>query len=456
MNTILALSMAAALVAAGGGVASAQSSAPAKPVMPQVCATCHQPQAGSVRGLFENVAFKSGSLQLRIDAHTEIVRFDPQSLKVVDSGATKPTEALRDIAKGREARIEYAEQDGQKIATLIAFKGPVQVPADRLIGYAEVERLVALGPEKGQYTLIDSRPPARVQEGTIPTAINLPYPAFDKFVDRLPQDKDRLTIFFCQGVTCVMSPNSLKRAEALGYTRVRVYREGYPEWSEKNIGVIAALDLKAAWLDKQVAHVLVDVRPAASAREGHIPGAVSLPLSQVPGALARLPDPKLKAPIVVYDVDGSTAARTAATLIKAAGQKNVTIVDGGIDAWKSAQLPLDSTEPRTTIAYAPKPRPGSLPADEFVRIAKAPPADVIILDVRNADEAKAGMIHGAKLMPEDQVAARLAELPKDKRIVTHCTSGVRAEMAYHRLKEAGYQVAFVNADVAVKKDGSLS
>ena len=52
---------------------------------------------------------------------------------------------------------------------------------------------MALGPEKGDYTLIDSRPLPRVQEGTIPTAINLPYPAWDKFVDRLPKDKNRLT-----------------------------------------------------------------------------------------------------------------------------------------------------------------------------------------------------------------------------------------------------------------------
>ena len=53
-----------------------------------------------------------------------------------------------------------------------------------------------------------------MQEGTIPTAINLPYPAWDKFVDRLPADKSRFT-FFCQGVTCMMSPNSLQKAEAL-------------------------------------------------------------------------------------------------------------------------------------------------------------------------------------------------------------------------------------------------
>ena len=56
----------------------------------------------------------------------------------------------------------------------------------------------------------------------------------------------------------MMSPNSLQKAEALGYTNVKVYREGYPEWPEKNVGVIAAPHLKEAWIDKDIPHVLVD------------------------------------------------------------------------------------------------------------------------------------------------------------------------------------------------------
>ncbi len=49
----------------------------------------------------------------------------------------------------------------------------------------------------------------------------------------------------------------------------------------------------------------------------------------------------------------------------------------------------------------------------------------------------------------------MAEVPKVKRIVTHCLTGIRAEMAYHKLKEAGYNVSFLNADIDVAKDGSF-
>jgi len=434
----------------------AQAPAPAaKPTIPQICTTCHKAEPGNLRGVFENVAFKSQAIQLKIDANTEIVRFDPKTLKVVDAGAAKPVDALRDIPKNKEARIEYVEKDGAKVATLISFKGPIQLPADKLTSYDEVRRLVTLGPDKGGYTLIDSRPLPRVQEGTIPTSINLPYPAFDKFVDRLPKDKDRLTIFFCQGITCVMSPNSLKKAQALGYTNLKVYREGYPEWLEKDIGVVAAPHLKEAFVDKGIPHVLVDARPAATAGEGFIPGAVSVPPSRVNEALATMPPAKLAAPIMVYDGDNGASAMIVAKAIKASGQKNVTVVGGGFDGWRAANLPVATGPLATKVAYVPKPRAGSIPNDEFLALVKARPADVVILDVRNTDEANAGMIKGAVLIPDEELAARMGELPKDKRIVTHCSTGVRAEMAYHKLKDAGYKAGFVYAELDIAKNGDV-
>jgi rhodanese-related sulfurtransferase len=443
-----------AVVALAASTASAQP--PAKPTIAQVCTTCHQAAAGELRGVFENVAFKSKSIQLKIDASTEVVGFDEATLQVQDGGAAKSAAAMRDIAKGKEARVVYTEKDGVKRATLVSFKGPIKIAPDKLIAYEEVARLVALGPDKGKYTLIDSRPLPRFQEGTIPTAINLPYPAFDKLVDRLPKDKSRLTIFFCQGVTCMMSPNSLRKAEALGYTNLRVYREGMPEWAQRNVGVVNAAALKDAWIDKQIPHVLIDVRPAVVARESFIAGAVSVPVSQVPSVLASLPDAKLKAPIFIYDGDGGTAAKLAASLVHGAKQINVNVLAGGIDAWKAAGYAVAAGTPSTAVAYAPKPRPGQISITEFVKLASNTPADVLILDVRNTDEANAGTIKGAVLIPDEEIATRYTELPKDKRIVAHCSTGVRAEMTYHKLKDKGFNVAFVKGDLTVERTGKFT
>jgi rhodanese-related sulfurtransferase len=454
---MLIIAVSLALGAASAVAAGQTPAAPAaKAQMAQVCGNCHTVGANELRGGFENVAFKSKSIQLKIDANTEIIHFDPATLKVVDVDKVGNGEMLRDIAKGREARIEFAEKDGVKSATLISFKGPVKIAPEKQVTYEQVLAIVEEGPQS-KTLLVDSRPLPRFQDGTIPGAINLPYPAFDKFVDRLPKDKATPIIFFCQGVTCMMSPNSLRRAEALGYTNARVYREGVPEWQERNVGVTTASAVKAAFIDKDIPHVLVDVRPASTvARDGFIPGAVNVPVSQVPAALATLPPARMKAPILVYDGDGGTAARMSALKIHEAGQVDVNVVTGGFDAWKAAGNKVATGAPATKIAYAPKPRPGELSIAEFKEIATKMPADVLILDVRNQDEANAGMLKGAMLVPDEDLLARMGEVPKDKRIVTHCSTGVRAEMAYHKLKDKGYKVAFLNADIDIKKNGNFT
>jgi hypothetical protein len=132
MNHKLIIAISLAL---GVGATSAWADAPAaaaKPRMPQVCGACHTVGPDELRGTFENVAFKSKSIQLKIDNSTEIVRFDEATLKVVDGGAPQPGETLRDVAKGREARIVFVEKDGVKTATLISFKQPVKIAPEKL------------------------------------------------------------------------------------------------------------------------------------------------------------------------------------------------------------------------------------------------------------------------------------------------------------------------------------
>ncbi|HEX4943491.1 MAG TPA: rhodanese-like domain-containing protein [Usitatibacteraceae bacterium] len=450
---ILATLLAVALAPA----AWAQSPAAAeKPTISKPCLNCHKASPGELQGAFENVAFKSQAIQLKIDAATEIVKFDPATIKVTDAGIAKPAEALYDIRKGHEARIAFVEKDGVKTATAIWFKGPIKIAPEKLAKFDEVAALVAKGPEAGNFVLVDSRPLPRVQEGTIPGSVNLPFTTkgFDALAaEKLPADKSKAIIFFCQGITCMLSPNSLRRAEALGYTNVKVYREGWPEWTQKKVGVLAGAHLKEAWIDKDMPHVLIDARPAAEAKAGFIAGAVTITPAQVKSALAKFPDKALKAPIMVYDGGAGKAAMEVASAITKAGYPNVNVVTGGFDGWKAAGYPVAAGTPAAKVAYAPKPRPGDIGIEAFRKLVKGTPPDTLILDVRNQDEANAGMIKGAKLVPDEEILARLAEIPKDKRIVAHCSTGVRAEMTYHKLKEKGYNVAYVKADIEIDKSG---
>jgi rhodanese-related sulfurtransferase len=61
-----------------------------------------------------------------------------------------------------------------------------------------------------------------------------------------------------------------------------------------------------------------------------------------------------------------------------------------------------------------------------------------VLDVRSPEEFVAGHVPGAVNVPYDQVATRLAEVPRDKDVVLYCRSGRRAGIAAQVLAQNGY------------------
>jgi hypothetical protein len=183
--------------------AAAVAAPQAKPTIAKICTNCHQAEPGNLRGNFDLVAYQNQSIQMKIDDVTEILRFDPKTLivKNVKPDPDNPSEPLRVIKKGKEIRVEYTEKNGIKFAALVSAKPAIKVKADMLVSTADMEKLVAQGPEKGKYLLVDARPAPRFMEGAMPTAINIPFPAFEKNIDKLPKDKNALIIYYCQGVT---------------------------------------------------------------------------------------------------------------------------------------------------------------------------------------------------------------------------------------------------------------
>lgn len=203
ISSAIALVAGAALSLSSAGAFAQEKAAPqAKPTVAKVCGNCHQPEPGNLRANFDSVAYKTQSIQVKIDEATVILRFD-DNLKVANmqAPADAPDQPLRALKKGKEVRIEYTEKDGKKFATRVVAKPPIKVAPEKQVKTEDVERLVAEGMETGKYMLIDARPLPRFQDGSIPTAINIPFPAFDKMKDRLPQDKATLIVYYCQGVT---------------------------------------------------------------------------------------------------------------------------------------------------------------------------------------------------------------------------------------------------------------
>ncbi len=207
-------------------------------------------------------------------------------------------------------------------------------------------------------------------------------------------------------------------------------------------------------MDKDIPTVLIDLRPPKEAEKSHIHDAVSIPSKEIEGAKDKFPADK-SAPIILYAADTLSAAKVY-KVVRGWGYGNTSVLEGGLDLWKKLGNPVVSGELKTAIVYVPKPRPGEIPIEEFKRIAESLPTDKAILDVRDEDEAMQGMLKGAINIPSKEISKRHREIPRDKEIITHCLNGVRAEMAYHILKESGYKARFLNATISVDKDGKYT
>lgn len=224
-----------------------------------------------------------------------------------------------------------------------------------------------------------------------------------------------------------------------------------PEWKKAGKPVVSTVNFVKENLDKDIPQVVIDLRQPEEATGGHIPDAVSIPSGQIAASKDKFPADK-KAPIVLYSYDDEKALE-AFKVVRAWGYTNTSILGGGIKAWEKAGLPIKKGQIKTEIVYIPKPRPGEIHVEDFKKIAETLPSDKFILDVRDEDEAMQGMLKGAKNIPTQDIPGKLAEIPKDKEIITHCSTGVRAEMAYHILREAGYKVRFLNANIKIDSSG---
>jgi rhodanese-related sulfurtransferase len=75
---------------------------------------------------------------------------------------------------------------------------------------------------------------------------------------------------------------------------------------------------------------------------------------------------------------------------------------------------------------------------ELSQQLQAPQRPLVLLDVRENSEREIGHIEPSLHIPMGQVAQRLREIPKDRRVVVYCHHGGRSAMVAAYLDSAGY------------------
>lgn len=171
--------------------------------------------------------------------------------------------------------------------------------------------------------------------------------------------------------------------------------------------------------------IIVDVRPKASSDKGFIEGTLLLPQGTVFyekfGAAVLKPYDNV---ILITEADKEKEALVAISAGNLGAEKVKGYLQGGVDSWKKANLPLKELN--------------TLPAENLANTLKND-QNVVVLDVRTQGEVEStGVIENSINIPLVELANRVSEVPNNKKVYIHCASGGRAAFAYSLLAKEKY------------------
>lgn len=289
----------------------------------------------------------------------------------------------------------------------------------------------------------------------------------------LPTDKDTPIVVYCQGGW--RGSIATVALRVMGYTNVRNLAGGVNGWVAAKLPLVGAFDITTMLTDylaslpenynairsdaltealaSENPPIVVDVRSVDEFAEGHIAGAINIPLGTLTDNLAFLPDQSADIVIVCGSGHRSALATLALNLLGYSKAQSLLVGMGG---WTGAGLPVTQETVLPVAGTAPtidgalfgavdsfiKSIPGNYwvikAADFNVELAENAPA--LLLDVRTDGEWSNGYIEGAVHIPFAQLMTRLAELPADKaaNIVVYDNPTHRSSMAMSLLRMLGY------------------
>lgn len=339
------------------------------------------------------------------------------------------------------------------------------------VDYDYVKQAIGNGTREGaKALLIDARPNPKYLSSTIPSSINIPDTQIDKFIGQLDKvAKDKEIIVFCGGWDCEKSPIVANHLKSIGFTNVKLYQAGEPEWISKNYPEIGLPVIQGVF--KNNSAVLMDARPYAKYMAGTIPGAFYMSDEEVDKLKGRLPADKAT-PIVAF-CEGYSCAKShnLAKKLQLFGYEKISVYSGGYPEWKEAGLQTTAGGVKKVEAAPVSKKDafvegiklgedeGSVDGEWYKALIMSDkiPANVAVIDVRTAGEFANGHIKGAVNIEAGKLDAKdlAAKLPKGKVVIFNCSAGGRSMEAFMKLKDAKIDVSkilYFDANIKCEKN----
>ncbi len=198
--------------------------------------------------------------------------------------------------------------------------------------------------------------------------------------------------------------------------------------------------------------VLIDVREEDEFADGHVPGAVNIPIREVPDRLEEIPTDQ---PVWIMCASGWRAGLVMSTL-GILGYDNLTAYTPGSQGWEADGRDLvdepgeapDAGDPgvddelRETVGDVLRTLPEGYLTNSLEEVQEAIDAGAQLVDVREPDEYEDGFIEDAISAPLRETATAAQEdVPRDEPVIVYCQTGYRASLGLAMYRALGFDNA---------------
>jgi rhodanese-related sulfurtransferase len=213
-----------------------------------------------------------------------------------------------------------------------------------LLEPAELRQMLQRGED---VVLINTMSRLECMDHSIPGSLCIADEEFFAKAPRFFGDKERLLVFYCESNRCYRSRETAAIALQQGYARVSVLKGGIPAWkkagyetiSQERIPRLPVASIKpdrlARWLLEKRDLLILDIRRKERFQEGHLPGAINIPLYRLHEQYAEIP---LNRPVLVVDDRGLRSFLASCYLVRK-GVADVKRLFGGMERWQAHIAP---------------------------------------------------------------------------------------------------------------------